>query len=226
MDATASQDPVLPGLLDTATEALFAAEGLLGAAKRALKAKVAPTGRIDADAMEIEQFAAHGFAWLATYVEGLRQMLDWARRLDGAGKLGPLERLMLQAAFGEYLSQIAGGIAISQVEIVRLSDIGVGADSIARFASPAVKTLAIDSENATAPRPFTLRRAPSRARARNGLELGGRIRPRATTQPGPWRGDWPLRRSRGWPRRSRRPPGSARRPRRGPTCAHRSRPRR
>ena len=148
MDATTSQDPVLPGLLDTATEALFAAEGLLGAAKRALKAKVAPTGRIDADAMEAEQFAAHGFAWLATYVEGLRQMLDWARRLNGAGKLGPLERLMLQAAFGEYLSQIAGGIAISQVEIVRLSDIGVGSDAITRFASPAVKTLAIAGNTA------------------------------------------------------------------------------
>ena len=148
MDATTSRDPVLPGLLDLSADALYAAESLLGDAKRALKSKVAPTGRIDADLMEREQFAAHGFAWLATYVEGLRQMLGWARRLDDSGKLGPLERLMLQAAFGEYLSQIAGGIAVSQVEIVRLADIGVGADAVTRFATPAVKTLAIAGNTA------------------------------------------------------------------------------
>ena len=58
-----------------------------------------------------------GLAWLATYVEALRQMLGWAERLESAGRLGELEALILQAAYGEYLAQIAGGIPMSQGEI-------------------------------------------------------------------------------------------------------------
>ena len=30
--------------------------------------------------LEREQFAAHGFAWIATYVAALRQMRRWAER--------------------------------------------------------------------------------------------------------------------------------------------------
>ena len=75
--------------------------------------------------MDAEQFMVHGLAWLATYVEGLKQMLGWAQRLDAAGNLGALETLILQAAYGEYLSQIVGGIAISQVEFVRPADMGL-----------------------------------------------------------------------------------------------------
>ena len=33
------------------------------------------------------QAAAHGLAWLATYVEALRQMLGWAKRLEAEGRL-------------------------------------------------------------------------------------------------------------------------------------------
>jgi (2S)-methylsuccinyl-CoA dehydrogenase len=81
---------------------------------------------VDAAALEREQFAAHGFAWLATYVEGLRQLLGWAERLAAAGQLGEREQLILQAGFGEYLAQMTGGIAVSQVEIVRPADMGLG----------------------------------------------------------------------------------------------------
>ena len=52
-------------------------------------------------------------------------MLDWATRLRELGELGELETLLVQAAFGEYLNQIVGGIAISQVEIVRPADMGL-----------------------------------------------------------------------------------------------------
>src|SRR3546814_17052037 len=63
------------------------------------------------DVCSSDLFAAHGFAWLATYVAALRELPHWAERLQAAGQLGELERLMLQATYGEYLSQLTGGIA-------------------------------------------------------------------------------------------------------------------
>ena len=49
----------------------------------AVRAKVAPGGKIDGEALEREQHAAHGLAWIATYAEALRQVADYARRIDG-----------------------------------------------------------------------------------------------------------------------------------------------
>ena len=37
----------------------------------------------------------------------MRETLAWARSLEDAGSLGELERLILQAGFGEYLGQLA-----------------------------------------------------------------------------------------------------------------------
>ncbi|MCC7046638.1 MAG: acyl-CoA/acyl-ACP dehydrogenase [Alphaproteobacteria bacterium] len=129
-------------LKERCTSALAAAEALGDAARRALSARVAKNGAVDAAALEREQFAAHAYAWLATYVEALRQSLGWAERLKAEGKLGELETLMLAAGFGEYLAQIAGGIALSQVEIARPQDIGVDDAAVEAFrAAPAVKAL-------------------------------------------------------------------------------------
>ena len=147
----------------TCAEALGAAEGLLEAATAAVAGRVAPEGAIEPVRLDDEQIAAHGLAWLATYVQALRQMLGWARRLDEGGRLGALERAMLAAAFGEYLAQIAGGIAMSQGEIVRASDLGVGAEAVAAFAAtPAVARL-VATGNA----------APARARIAALIAEGG-----------------------------------------------------
>ena len=121
----ATENALLDDLFATCDGGLAAADEILAAARQALAANVSHDGKVDAALLEAEQFAAHGFAWLTTYVEGLRNMLDWGRRLEGEGKLGELESLMVQAAFGEYLNQICGGIAISQVEVARLSEIGI-----------------------------------------------------------------------------------------------------
>jgi (2S)-methylsuccinyl-CoA dehydrogenase len=120
-------DVLLPDLLDTCARGLAAAQTYEGAAREALAERIAPGGKVDPELLEAEQFDAHGFAWLATYVAGLEQMLDWARRLEADGKLGEMEALQLQAAFGEYLQQIIGGIALSQVEVFRPSDLGLEA---------------------------------------------------------------------------------------------------
>ena len=113
--------------------ALAAAETLLDSARAGISGLVLRDGRIDAQALEREQFAAHGFAWAATYAEALRQMLGWAERCREAGAFGELESLMLQCAFGEYCAQLAGGIALSQVEVVRPADMGVAEDAVAAF---------------------------------------------------------------------------------------------
>ena len=54
-------------------------------------------------------------------------MKAWAERLGEQGRLGEIEGLILQLGFGEYLAQIAGGIAMSQGEVARASDLGIAA---------------------------------------------------------------------------------------------------
>lgn len=118
------------------TRAVAAADKLMALAREGVGAIVAEAGHIDA-----VQNEAHGLAWLATYVEGLRQMEGWARRLDGEGKFGEIETLILKMAFAEYLAQISGGIPMTQVEVVRLSQLGVPAAAIAEFWSGDVVAL-------------------------------------------------------------------------------------
>ena len=125
---------LLNDLLFLCAEAEEAAGRHETAAREAVRALVAPQGKVDAKLLEREQFAAHGYAWIATYVAALRQMRRWAE----AGAGGELESLILQSAYGEYLAQLKGGIAISQVEIVRPGDLGLDG---AALESPAVTKL-------------------------------------------------------------------------------------
>ncbi len=127
-------------LLDTCAGALAAAETLLDAARSGVAAAVLREGRVDAALLDREQFAVHGFAWMATYVEALRQMRDWAGRCREGGSFGELESLILRAAFGEYCAQLSGGIALSQVEVARPADMGVPEAAVESFrrAIPAI----------------------------------------------------------------------------------------
>ncbi len=110
---------------DAARAVLPELDSLMTRATDALRARVAPGGKVEAGLLEIDQHAAHALSWLATYVESLRQMSAWADRLGERGAFGDIESLILQIGFGEYLTQIAGGIPMSQTEFARLSDMGV-----------------------------------------------------------------------------------------------------
>jgi (2S)-methylsuccinyl-CoA dehydrogenase len=124
-----ARSPAAPGLnLERCAEAVAAAERLLHLAKSGVRNAVDAAGSLDA-----AQAAAHGLAWVATYVEALRQMLGWAQRLEAAGRLTEIERLIVTAAFGEYLAQLAGGISMSQGETVRVAALGVSRTEIGRF---------------------------------------------------------------------------------------------
>ena len=124
-ETPSSGDALLPDLIATCRDSLAAADRFVADAKHALSNFVADEGRVSGAALEQHQFAAHGYAWMATYVEALRQTLGWAERLDGEGRLGEREALQVQIVFGEYLAQLAGGIAMSQGEVARPSDLGI-----------------------------------------------------------------------------------------------------
>ena len=111
--------------VEEAADAAFAAEALLDRAIAELRPHVAPNGRVDADALERHQDAAHGLAWLATTTASLRQIANWAERLSSTGAYGEIERLITQIAVGEMLAQISGGIPMSQGEFVRPADLGL-----------------------------------------------------------------------------------------------------
>jgi len=116
---------IIKDLLGLSASALQSAEDLYARAQKAVHDLVSKDGRIVAATLDEQQFPAHGLAWMATYVEGLRQMLGWAQRLKNENQFGELEQLILQAAFGEYLNQMEGGIALSQGEVFRPQSLGI-----------------------------------------------------------------------------------------------------
>ena len=128
-------------LRDQCREALVGAEAVLGTAKRRISETTTRDGRIDPVRLEAEQHAVHGLAWLATYVEALRQTLGWADRLVESDRFGETESLILAIGFSEYLAQISGGIAMSQVEILRPADMGLDETDLAPLQSEAARGL-------------------------------------------------------------------------------------
>jgi len=132
---------LIPHLLDHCDEAVLAAEGLLANAKSQVRTAVTDDGRISAALLDREQRAVHALAWYATYVEALRQLARWARGLVDSHRFGELERLILEAGFGEYLAQLAGSIPMSQNEIARPVDLGLSGEDIDAFLTPVVREL-------------------------------------------------------------------------------------
>ena len=132
---------ILPNLLTLTAQAIPAADAVLDITKIKLQALVTTEGRVSNELIEKNQTAAHGFAWVATYVESLRQIEKWALNLQNLGKFGEIEQLILQITFGEYLCQMAGGIPMNQGEIFRLHDIGLSQEEISTMMVPAVSEL-------------------------------------------------------------------------------------
>ena len=142
-DPNSNEDAsILPGLTSLCSEASEAASTLLDKARAHVRTMVSEGGKLSADALEREQHAAHGLAWLATYVEALKQMAAYAGSVEEEDRFGELEALITQIAFAEYLAQIAGGIPMSQGEIVRPASLGLTREDIAAFSqAPPVSAL-------------------------------------------------------------------------------------
>ena len=140
-------NPILPDLLALTRAAVAPAEAILERARAALRSEFLENGRVSSRRVEANQTAAHGLAWLATYVESLRQMQKWAEALSSEDKFGEMEQLIHQIAFGEYLSQIYGGIPMNQGEICRLADLGLG---LVQPSHPEVVKLMLDGNSTEA----------------------------------------------------------------------------
>ncbi|WP_068305655.1 acyl-CoA dehydrogenase family protein [Pararhodobacter sp. CCB-MM2] len=126
--------PLMADLLPRVAALVAPLEALQARATETLRATVSEGGKVKAGLIEQNQRAAHGLAWLATYVEAVRQMSAWAARLTEAGTFGEMEGLILQIGAGEYLAQILGGIPMNQGEILRPSDMGLTPADLAALA--------------------------------------------------------------------------------------------
>jgi (2S)-methylsuccinyl-CoA dehydrogenase len=124
-------------LIALARQAREAVEALLGDATAAVRGRVTVDHQVIDALLDREQRATHGLAWLATYVESVRQLAAYAERMHAGGTLGEIEELLVRLGTGEYLAQIQGGIPMSQGEMVRPADLGLAAEVVAaRLAGP------------------------------------------------------------------------------------------
>ena len=122
-------------------EAVSVCEALLADATAKMRERLTVEGHIVNRLFDRDQHAAHGLAWLATYVEAVRQLVTYAARLRAEKAFGETEDLVVRIGLGEYLAQILGGIPMSQGETVRLADLGLSAATVTARLSPAVEAL-------------------------------------------------------------------------------------
>jgi (2S)-methylsuccinyl-CoA dehydrogenase len=148
MMAIAASRPVGENdLVELAQEASAALDALLADAMAKVRERVLVDGHVVGRLLDREQRATHGLAWFATYVVAVRQLAAYAARMAGDGTLGEAEELLVRIGLGEYLAQIAGGIPMSQGEVVRPSDLGLSSVQVAARIG-AVESLISDGNNA------------------------------------------------------------------------------
>src|SRR6476619_7906752 len=135
-------------LVALARAATQAVEALLADATAAVRRRVMVDDQVVDRLLDREQRATHGLAWLATYVEAVRQLATYAERIGRLGKLSETEDLLVRIGLGEYLAQIFGGIPMSQGEVVRLTDLGVTRGQVAARMTPAVEDLMVSCNSA------------------------------------------------------------------------------
>jgi (2S)-methylsuccinyl-CoA dehydrogenase len=124
-------------LIAIGRQAREAVEAVFADATAAVRRRVTVDEQVIDSLLDREQRATHGLAWLATYVESVRQLAAYAERMQASGTLGEIEELLVRLGIGEYLAQIQGGIFMSQSEIVRPADLGLAGESVAaRLAGP------------------------------------------------------------------------------------------
>jgi (2S)-methylsuccinyl-CoA dehydrogenase len=88
------------------------------------EAKASLAMRLASQTLDDDQRAAHGFAWIATSVAALSAVLRWAKAGQGNN---PLDALVVRLAFAETLGQLSGGLPMGQNELLRPTDLGIGA---------------------------------------------------------------------------------------------------
>lgn len=142
------------GIIDNLTTQMAAAVASLDEYKALARVRIsetlAPGGKVDRAAMETHQHIAHGFAWIVTYVETLRETANWASRLEADGKFGDIEALLSQILFAEYCAQMNGGVPMNQGETIRPSDLGLAGSDLDPLSSPAIRQFVLHGKSPAA----------------------------------------------------------------------------
>lgn len=107
--------------------AVVAARRYLEAAQRSVADRISVGGRPDRDLLDGNQHAAHGLAWVATYVTALDQVAAWFEALTASGEASETEQLLVQLLFAEYLCHLVGGLPMNQSETIRPVDFALDA---------------------------------------------------------------------------------------------------
>ena len=113
-------------LLERADAALEAVETYVDGVRKNVQDRVIVDGRAKSGLVNTEQRTVHGYAWIETTYTALLSVQDWAKNLSKRGGFKEADKLALEIAFGEYLSQFVGGIPMGQNEFVRPADFGMG----------------------------------------------------------------------------------------------------
>jgi len=151
-----SQSGQISDLIPLLKSAAEAANTLRDRSREAVAGKVGQGGKIDGEALEREQHAAHGLAWIATYAEALNQVASYARRMSDEGRFGEMEALLAQIGAAEYAAQLAGGVPMSQGEIARTHELGVSEKDQTAFLTANVRDLITGTTAATRARAIAL----------------------------------------------------------------------
>ena len=189
MPIAASRPAAEHELVELSREATAALDALLADAVAKVRERVVVEGHPVGRLFDREQRATHGLAWLATYVEAVRQLAAYTERMVGAGTFGEIEEHLVRIGLGEYLAQIVGGIPMSQGEVVRPSDLGLSPAQVAARINRRRRELDRQRQHRRAARP------PGRADARQPQRHGRRLRPRRDAGIDP-RGNAQIRRQR------------------------------
>jgi (2S)-methylsuccinyl-CoA dehydrogenase len=135
-------------LVELSRDATAALDALLADAIAKVRERVVVEGQATAQLLDREQRATHGLAWLATYVEAVRQLAVYTERMAAAGTFGEIEENLVFIALGEYIAQIVGGIPMSQSEMVRPSDLGFSPAQVAARINQSIEGLVANGNTA------------------------------------------------------------------------------
>ena len=143
MDGSAAvqDNQVLAGLTGLLQNAVAATDAYKSALHKKVSAVLAPDGKIDRSAFSANQHLAHGYGWVVTYIETLRETANWASRLERDGQLGEIDALLAQILFSKYLADLIGGVPMNQGETIRPHELDALREAEALFEVPAVHTL-------------------------------------------------------------------------------------
>ena len=143
------------------------------------------------------QHVAHGFAWCATLLQAFDETCRWLRQSRQAGVLGARGLLAGQLLAGELLAECRGGIAMHQLETIRLEDFGLPVELAAAFEEAPVQAVIRQAGSAGVRRRFVELLQQDSGLTVHGLEgepdalaMGAEIEKFSATKIAPFAHDW------------------------------------